>query len=43
LLNSEITGEQITEKDEAILKHLVKIEAQKAADLKKLSVNFYFT
>lgn len=42
-LNSDVLGEQVREIDEPILKHLYKIQAEKAQDMSKLSVYFYFT
>jgi nucleosome assembly protein 1-like 1 len=41
-MNSDIIGEQVEERDEPLLKNLLKIEAGKSEDLKKLWVDFYF-
>lgn len=41
--NSDIIGEQIEERDEPLLKHLLKVEAGKSEDLKKLWIDFYFS
>jgi len=43
LQNSEVIGEQIEERDEPLLKHLVKIEAEKSEDLNKTWIIFYFS
>jgi hypothetical protein len=43
LQNSEVIGEQIEERDEPLLKHLVKIEAGKSEDLNKTWIIFYFS
>ena len=42
LTSSDVVAEEIEERDEPLLKHLVKIEASKSPDLKKLSLTFYF-
>lgn len=42
-INSDILGEQVQEVDEPILKHLLKVEAEKSADLTKFTVTFYFS
>lgn len=42
-MNSDIIGEQVEEKDEAILRHLERVVAGKSEDLKKLWVDFFFS
>jgi nucleosome assembly protein 1-like 1 len=41
--NSDVVGEQVEERDEPLLKHLLKVEAGKSEDLKKLWIDFYFS
>lgn len=41
--NSDVVGEQVEERDEPLLKHLLRVEAGKSEDLKKLWVDFYFS
>lgn len=43
LINSDVIGEQIEERDEPLLKHLTKVEAGKSEDMNKLWVDFYFS
>jgi hypothetical protein len=42
LLSSDVTGSQITEKDDPILRHLYKIETKKE-DETTLTLVFYFS
>ena len=41
--NSDTIAEHIEEHDEAILKHLERIEVGKSEDLKKMWITFYFS
>lgn len=41
--NSDVVGENIEERDEPLFKHLLRVEAGKSEDLKKLWVDFYFS
>jgi hypothetical protein len=43
LMNSDVIGEEIEERDEPLIRHLEKVEAGKSEDLKKLWVTFYFS
>lgn len=42
-ITSEMVGEHVHEIDEPLLKHLIKVEAEKSEDLTKFSVYFYFS
>ena len=41
--NSDVVGENVEERDEPLLKHLLKVEAGKSEDLKRLWGDFYFS